>query len=72
MFGVEELLEAQTHRGVIPFGDKAFKDAVLHRQTIPFKKFMDFRPAPVVFDIVGHKNELHDVSCSTRSNSFEL
>ena len=59
MFGVEEFLQAHAHFGVIILGDKAFEDAVLHRQTIPFKEFMDFRSAPVVFDIVGYKNKLH-------------
>lgn len=59
MFGVEELLQAQAHFGVLLIRDKAFEDAVLHRQPISFKEFMDFRPSPVVFDIVGYKNKLH-------------
>lgn len=59
MFGVEEFLQAHAHFGVLLIRDKAFEDAVLHRQSISFKEFMDFRPSPVVFDIVGYKNKLH-------------
>jgi hypothetical protein len=33
--------------------------AVLHRKTIVFKNFIDFRLAPVGFDIAGHKYALY-------------
>ncbi len=72
MAGVKELLQAQAHLGILFLRDEAFEDAILHRQTIPFKEFVNFRPASVVFDIVGYKNELHDVSCSTWFNTFVL
>lgn len=41
MFGVEEFLQAYAHFGVLLIRDKAFEDAVLHRQSISFKEFMD-------------------------------
>ncbi len=62
VFRIQKLLQANAQLRVILFGDEALKDTVLHRGTISFEKLMDFCPAPVVFDIVGHKNELHDTN----------
>jgi hypothetical protein len=69
MFWVEEFLEAHSQVGVILLTDKAFKHAVLHRRAIPFKNFMDFCPAPVIFDVVGNKNKLHGFSGSEWVNT---
>ena len=60
-------MQANAHLGIILCGDEALKHAELHRSAIPFKELVDFGPAPVVFDIVGHKNELHDSAVQNRS-----
>ena len=69
VFRIQKLLQANAHLSIILFGDEALKHAELHRSAIAFKELVDFRSAPVVFDIVGHENELHDIAVQNGSVS---